>query len=221
MESFRLILPVITFLLGQLLERFYKRREEESKLKRIIKILAIFIGDEVLGYLSELELKFVQFAHRKIDVDDIENYCAMISSKVNARYQKLSIQEGFFGADIGIASILYVKQVRKYLDDLSFKDDNFVLSSDSFDSFMVDLYKIKLEGYFWVSILVKDFLREDNPFINSWELLLRNEQKRIESHLEKANFESSSCSEKTTSVAFDSLQEMLHRIQELIKNLPV
>ena len=176
--------------------------------------LIILIDDEVMATLSELELKLFTFSSGKIEFEEIENYCKETSEKLYIEYQKLSSQGDFFQEDSSTINILYINKIRKYLDNLYLKDDDKV---SSFNSLMLDLQNLRLEGYFYMSDLIENFLTSDKLFISTWIFTLNCERKKMKNRIQRSASRSNQLFENGEATAYDSLQQSLKSIEELIK----
>lgn len=179
-EAFKIILPILTFALGQSISKFEKNQENKSKLKKAMRALVQSMGVELTGGLSELEHRLTQHAFQKISYDEIEKYRRELLEKIEKEYQRLINKEELLENDTSMVSTLYIRKVQDFLNNFSLNDD-----ASTFDSAVTDIAHLKLEGYSYISNLIKDFLIADKLLVSSWIYLLKNERKILKKRISR------------------------------------
>jgi|GEM_PF-7122049 len=226
-ESFKIILPIFTFILGQSVSKLEKKQENKKKLKKMVRVLVQFMEIELIEGLSTLEQKIGQYISKGGDSksNDIDNYRRKLLKKIEQEYQSLVNKEELLENDVSMVSTLYLKKVQNFLDNFSVED----ISTEDISTFNLtipEIVRLKLEGYSFVSALIKDFLMADKLRVNTWFSFLENERITLKRKLDRVSFQEGK-NENSYQKSFADLPDISilkyseKYIDRLLQSLPV
>lgn len=218
-EIFKISLPVLTFALGQSISKFEKKQENKIRLKRAMRVLVQSMGVELIGGLSSLEHRLIQYAFQKNSSDEIENYRRELLEKIDREYQRFTNKEEILENDTSMVSTLYIRKVQDFLNNFLISDETSV-----FNSVISDISHLKLEGYSYISTVIKDFLMTDELLVSSWIYFLENERNVLKKRLCRAiqqieNDRDSSQENFVSSPTIDNLKHSEKYIDRLLQTL--
>jgi hypothetical protein len=181
-EIIKPILPLITFILGQVITKREKQREIKQQKIALATMIIYNVETNIIESLSRIEgqlMASIQNAKEEAITDKIKLLLGNFEPEMQKLHEKLSFQLDVIKIGAGIGTLVYIEKIKndvKRMESIPLSPENKLYS-------LADIRLHIIEGYANVIILVKESIPNDESiytrFLNGCISKLNQERERL------------------------------------------